>query len=104
MSTSRTLLYCVLMLSAKLARRARPPLGVCQPQGLVLPLSSVVDRMMSLVGLSEGAGFGAEAPASTSQVSRAAPEQASSLDPIGFMTRFPRVLADVFAGGPAWLD
>src|SRR6185503_3587570 len=38
------------MLSAKLARRARPPLGVCQPQGLVLPLTSVVDRMMSLSG------------------------------------------------------
>src|SRR6187397_523221 len=38
------------MLSAKLARRARPPLGVCQPQGLVLPLTSVVDRMTSLSG------------------------------------------------------
>src|SRR5262245_18416466 len=38
------------MLSTKLARRARPPLGVCQPQGLVLPLTSVVDRMMSLSG------------------------------------------------------
>src|SRR5215813_10821535 len=38
------------MLSTKLARRARPPLGVCQPQGLVLPLTSVVERMTSLSG------------------------------------------------------
>src|SRR5436309_13357638 len=40
------------MLSTKLARRARPPLGVCQPQGLVLPLTSVVEMMTSLSGWS----------------------------------------------------
>src|SRR5688572_19968279 len=38
------------MLSPKLARRARPPLGVCQPQGSFSPFTSVVDRMISLLG------------------------------------------------------
>jgi hypothetical protein len=56
------------MLSAKLARRARPPLGVCQPQGLVFPFTSVVERMISLSGWRMEADLDpAEAPASRSQ-------------------------------------
>src|SRR2546421_11176734 len=66
------------MLSAKLARRARPPLGVCQPQGLVLPLTSVVERMISLSGWSFGALAGAVAPARASQRTRATAKPAES--------------------------
>ena len=50
LSTFRTCPYWIRMLSAKLARRARPPLGVCQPQGLVLPFRSVVEMMISFEG------------------------------------------------------
>src|SRR5439155_16608161 len=58
------------MLSTKLARRARPPLGVCHPQGLVLPLTSVVDRMTSLSGsLKESPSATATADASTTRTS-----------------------------------
>src|SRR5207249_3158374 len=63
--TRRTLLYWLLRLSTKLARRARPPLGVCQPQGLVFPLTSVVERMTSLSGWSS---LGLPAAASVSQL------------------------------------
>ena len=69
LSTTMTCPYCALMLSAKLARRARPPLGVCQPQGLVFPFTSVVERMISLPGSRIDAGFEPvdAAPASRSQ-------------------------------------
>src|SRR5215831_6819792 len=49
-STRATWPYVALMLSAKLARRARPPLGVCQPQGAAFPFTSTVERMISLSG------------------------------------------------------
>src|SRR5678816_222161 len=75
-STSMTCPYCALMLSAKLARRARPPLGVCQPQGLVFPFTSVVERMISLPGSSTAAGLVVAAPASTSQQSAASAAEA----------------------------
>src|SRR5215510_14720304 len=66
------------MLSAKLARRARPPLGVCQPQGLVFPFTSVVERMISLPGSRIEAGFElvAAAPARSSQQSAASASDA----------------------------
>src|SRR5438552_2155807 len=89
------------MLSTKLARRARPPLGVCQPQGLVFPLTSVVERMMSLPGWSVGAVLGAVAPARTSQARIATTEPASILDARGFMKESLRV--EFGAGHPAEL-
>src|SRR5439155_1182175 len=83
-STSTTCPYCALVLSAKLARRARPPLGVCQPHGLVFPLTSVVERMTSLSGC-RFPPLGAEAPARTSQQARANITLANTRDSSDFM-------------------
>src|SRR5438093_13017552 len=49
-STMATCPYIALILSARPARRDRPPFGMWQPQGLVVPLTSVVLRMTSLSG------------------------------------------------------
>src|SRR5678815_3153543 len=86
-STSMTCPYCALMLSAKLARRARPPLGVCQPQGLVFPFTSVVERMISLPGSRIEAGFElvAAAPARRSQQSAASAADADSRETQDFI-------------------
>src|SRR5689334_7742917 len=72
------------MLSMKLARRARPPLGVCQPQGLVLPLTSTVDRMRSLSGAS-CAVFGAVAPVSVTHTASARADATARRDANTFM-------------------
>src|SRR6185503_9382693 len=72
------------MLSAKLARRARPPLGVYQPQGLISPFTSVVERMTSL---SAFAGPFEAAPAMASQArtaSRAVVSMRVANDFIGY--------------------
>src|SRR5436309_8074416 len=75
------------MLSAKLARRARPPLGVCQPQGLVFPFTSVVERMTSLFG-SLMEALGAPAQASSSEASVASTRLARMRDATDFMSAF----------------
>src|SRR5688500_18601548 len=61
------------MLSAKLARRAKPPLGVWHPQGLVFPFTSVVERMVSLdAGEAADAGVDDEpAPIETATAAKA---------------------------------
>ena len=67
------------MLSAKLARRARPPLGVCQPQGSFSPLTSVVDRITSLLGSSTLAGaFAPRSATAIASASRAAASRENS--------------------------
>src|SRR6185436_231930 len=85
-STIITCPYCALMLSAKLARRARPPLGVCQPQGLVFPFTSVVERMISLPGSRMAPGFEVEAaPARSSQQNAARTADARKRESHDFM-------------------
>src|SRR5262245_10998228 len=79
------------MLSAKLARRARPPLGVCQPQGLYSPFTSVVERITSLVG-SITDPLEAVAPASVSQASTATRELAARRVANDFIDKDLRVL------------
>src|SRR5262245_33014360 len=65
--------YLIFVLSHRLAMRAKPPLGGWQPQGLIEPTASAVERTVSTLPADlapAGAGPSAPRPATTTVAAR----------------------------------